>query len=69
MAHQTLHAIGDLVGDPIDTHMNHSQFQCSPQTLTVIEPLIPIHNYVVSVGYPQYFIKSVGNPYWDATMN
>ena len=55
------------MGDPVDQR-TQPQFEEPSHALTVTEPVIPMHCYMVLSSDPQAYAEAAGNPLWEAAM-
>jgi hypothetical protein len=67
-AKTTLQDAGDLVGDPADTRRTQSDFEEPPLALTATKTMPPMHLFLVQSSDPQSYGKTVGNPFWESSM-
>jgi hypothetical protein len=57
------------VRDPTDPCRTRSQFEGATHVLTSIEPLYPMHAYMVLASDPHSYAEAEGNTYWDISMD
>jgi hypothetical protein len=67
-AQTTLQAVGNLVGNPLDSRMTRSHHEEPYHVLSASEPAMPMHCYMVQSTDPQNYNRVVGNPLWTAAM-
>jgi len=67
-AQSTLHALGILARNPLDSRRTQSQHKESSHVLSALEHLMPIHCYMVQSTDPQTYNKAVGNPLLQEAM-
>jgi hypothetical protein len=68
-AHTTLQEERNLSGNPLDLRRTRSQHEEPSHAFPTLEPMMPMHCYMVKSTDPQTYIRVVGNPLWKATMH
>jgi hypothetical protein len=58
-----------LMDDHVNPRRTRSQFEGDPHALTTIEPIMPMHCYMVLTFDPPSYAKDEGNLYWKTAMN
>jgi hypothetical protein len=67
-AETTLQPAGNLAGNPLDSRRTQSHHEDPSHVLSALEPVMPMHCYMVQSTDPHTYNKDVGNPLWQATM-
>ena len=65
-AAKTLHAAGELAGDPNDPRRTRSQFESG---LCMKDPMFAEKCYLMVESDPQTYEEAAGDPRWQASMN
>ena len=65
LASNTLHAVGELAGDPNDPRRTRSQFESG---LCMKDPMVSKKCYLMVELYPQTYEEAAGDPRWQASM-
>jgi hypothetical protein len=67
-AKTTLQDARDIVGDPVDTRRNRSDFEEPPLALISTELMPPRHLFLVESSNPQSYGEAAGNTFLESAM-
>jgi hypothetical protein len=59
----------NFAGDPVNPRRKKYQSEVGPHALTSIEPVMPMHFYMVLESDPLTYEKDEGNLYWKNSIN
>jgi hypothetical protein len=68
-AQHTQQVTKDLVGEPTNPRRTRSQFEGVLHALIAIDPLLPMHFYMVLAFDPRSYVEVARNHYWEYAMN